>query len=724
MLKLTLFFCGLALSQGFSTQPFSVRTRTRTQTHLLSSAGDGNGNFASLTVPELKNELKSRGLLVGGKKSELIERLELYIAEELEERLELYIAEELEDGQDEEEDDDDVPEKEEEEVNEQSASVMSMSEESTFKGLGIIPQLLASIDAQEWDEPTPIQRLTIPEILRNFKVNSDTCKSLWAEAPTGSGKTGAFTIPLIQLTLENRKIERNLMTASSRDESGESGRNQRNLGRGRRSSRDGDNDVTKKGFVTTLIISPTRELALQTGGVIEELIEAMPSSGKEKDNIDVIVVTGGMPMEPQIEMLAQRKLNGQNVDILVATPGRLADVLLRSLKEDSADRELEKKLLLALDSVGRKNDVSLSLTQLDELKINESISKKDDGGRSAIKDMLSNVKYLVLDEADRLLSPGFKAEMDEVLKLLPRADVRYAKESSLKTLLFSATFPEQIQPRVEQVLQRLGGKGSPPPLRLSCSSAGMEQVGGALSNRQQKRKEKTTQPQAILEGPASTIDIRSIRVNDQDRTQALRRVIVDGSFDRVLVFVATRYASEHVARKLRKYNIRASELHGKLDQDARTRRLEDFKKGKINVLIATDLASRGLDVQGLPAVVNYDLPRSTSDFVHRIGRTGRAGNKGTAITFVTAANEAHYALIETRHLGGTSVKREVLPGFEINEAKWEVATLATTVNVDGVQHSDKGLAYDKMFGGNKGRRTSKKDKLREKAARKETTENK
>jgi superfamily II DNA/RNA helicase len=152
--------------------------------------------------------------------------------------------------------------------------------------------------------------------------------------------------------------------------------------------------------------------------------------------------------------------------------------------------------------------------------------------------------------------------------------------------------------------------------------------------------------------------------------------------------------------------------------------LEDFKKGKINVLIATDLASRGLDVQGLPAVVNYDLPRSTSDFVHRIGRTGRAGNKGTAITFVTAANEAHYALIETRHLGGTSVKREVLPGFEINEAKWEVATLATTVNVDGVQHSDKGLAYDKMFGGNKGRRTSKKDKLREKAARKETTENK
>jgi len=706
MLRSTLFFCGLALSQGFSTQPFSVRTLT----HLLSSAGDGN--FQSLTVPELKDELKSRGLLVGGKKSELIERLELYIAdsaEELEDALEDAIA----DAQEEEE--------EEANENEQSASVISMSSESSFESLGIFPQLLASIEAQEWDEPTPIQRLTIPEILRNFKVDSDTCKSLWAEAPTGSGKTGAFTIPLIQLTLENRKIERNRMSASSRDESGEEGgRNQRNLGRGRRSNRNSDNGgSSKKGFVTTLIISPTRELALQTGGVIEELIEAMPSTGKEKDNIDVIVVTGGMPMEPQIEMLAQRKLNNQNVDILVATPGRLADVLLRSLKEDSVERELEKKLLLALDSVGRKNDVSLSLTQLDDLKINDSISKKDDGGRSAIKDMLSNVKYLVLDEADRLLSPGFKAEMDEVLKLLPRADSRYATvESSLKTLLFSATFPEQIEPRVEQVLHRLSGKGSPPPLRLSCSSAGVEEIGGELSNRQQKRKQRTTQP-VILEGPASTIDIRSIRVNDQDRTQALRRVIVDGSFDRVLVFVATRYASEHVARKLRKYNIKASELHGKLDQDARTRRLEDFKKGKINVLIATDLASRGLDVQGLPVVVNYDLPRSTSDFVHRIGRTGRAGNKGTAITFVTAANEAHYDLIETRHLGGTSPKREVLPGFEPNEEKWEISSLATTVNVDGVLHSDKGLAYDKMFGGNKGRRKSKKDKLREEAAREE-----
>ena len=691
MLRTTLFFCGLAISHGFSTQPFSVRTLT----HLLSS----DGNFESLTVPELKDELRSRGLIVGGKKLELIERLEQH-------------DDESQVGLEQDQDQEIVDEVEKEEE-EQSKSMISISDDTTFEDLGIIPQLLQSIESQQWEEPTPIQKLTIPEILRNFKVDSDKCKSLWAEAPTGSGKTGAFTLPLIQLTLENRKIERNLLMRS-RDESSEGGNNfQRNLGRGRPSSK---SDSGLKGFVSTLILSPTRELALQTGGVIEELIEAMPSTGKGKDNIDVVVITGGMPMEPQIEMLAERKLSNRNVDILVATPGRLADVLLRSMKEDSVEREMEKKLLLALDTMGGKNDVSLSLGQLDDLDINKSIENRDDGGRSAIKDMLSDAKYLVLDEADRLLSQGFKAEMDSVLELLPRANSR-DKVSSLKTLLFSATFPEQIQPRVEKVLHRLSGKGSPPPLRLSCSAAGIEESEGTLSNRQQKRKQQTTQPLAILEGPASTIDVRSIRIDEQDRTQALRRLVQDGSFDRVLVFVATRYASEHVALKLRRYGIKASELHGKLDQDARTRRLEDFKKGKINVLIATDLASRGLDVQGLPAVVNYDLPRSTEDFIHRIGRTGRAGQKGTAITFVTASNEAHYGLIEKRHLGGKSEDREVLPGFEPNEARWEIKSAATTVNVDGVLHSDKGLAHDKMFGGIKGRRKTKKDKLREKAAR-------
>jgi superfamily II DNA/RNA helicase len=596
---------------------------------------------------------------------------------------------------------------------------VDIAEDASFDELGIMPALLRSVESQQWQDPTPIQRLAIPEIMNQFKLGSEQ-SSLWAEAPTGSGKTGAFVIPMIQLTLENRKIERN--RAANSNAYSEGGNSfQSNLAGGRARKK---NDGGQKGFVSTLILCPTRELAMQIGGVVEELLEGMASSGKNRDNIDVVVITGGVPRENQIQMLAERKLNNRNVDILVATPGRLADVLLRSTKEDSVDRELENRLLLALDAAAKnkKNDVSLSLAQIEDLDINKGIAEGDDGGRSAIKDMLSNVKYLVLDEADRLLSMGFKAEMDDVLKLLPRANSDDDTSNTLKTLLFSATFPEQIQPRVEKVLNRLGGRGAPPPLRLSCSTPGVidDDEDEILSNRQQKRRERTTQPQGILEGPASTIQLRSIRIDEKDRTQALRRILGqygEDDWDRVLVFVDTRYASEHVARKLRRYNIRAAELHGKLDQDARIRRLEDFKRGKIRVLVATDLASRGLDVQGLPAVVNYDLPRSTADFTHRIGRTGRAGNKGEAVTFITPTNEAHYDLIEKRHLGKDSIKREILPGFEPNEAKWELKKTASTIEVKGVKHSDSGIAHDRMFGGIKGKRKSKKDRLREKAAR-------
>jgi superfamily II DNA/RNA helicase len=695
MLRSIVVFYSIIASQAFcplQNPKFSLRLHSK------------SGNFDSLTVPELKDELRSRGLTVGGNKSALIERLIEHgsFSEETTESKDGELR-----GSDEE--------------SPQHSSAVDISETASFDELGIMPELLTSIESQRWEEPTPIQGLVIPEIMNQFKFDSDKC-SLWAEAPTGSGKTGAFVIPMIQLTLENRKLERN-RSISQKHSYSEGGHNfQKNLGRGR--GRHENDEGQTKGFVSTLILCPTRELAMQIGGVAEELVEGMTTSRKDRDNVDVVVITGGVPREAQVQMLAERKLNNRNVDILVATPGRLADVLLRSTKEDSVEKELENRLLLALDQVAgnAKNDVSLSLAQLDDLDINKGIAEADDGGRSAIKNMLSNVQYLVLDEADRLLSQGFKSEMDDVLKLLPRTSKpdNDDSSSSLKTLLFSATFPEQIQPRVEKVLQRLGGKGAPPPLRISCSPAGYIQDGGLLSNRQQKRKERTTQPQAILEGPASTIDLRSIRIDEEDRTQALRRLLRqygEQEWDRVLVFVDTRYASEHVALKLRRYNIRASELHGKLDQDARNRRLEDFKSGKIRVLIATDLASRGLDVQGLPAVVNYDLPRSTADFTHRIGRTGRAGNKGVAVTFITSTNEAHYDLIEKRHLGKKSVEREVLAGFEPHEAKWELKRAASDIEVNGVKHSEAGIAHDRMFGGMKGKRKSKKDRLREKAAR-------
>ena len=699
MIKTALLLCFIVTSEAFSThhnQP------VRPISCLYSKS------FESLTVPELKDELRSRGLKVGGKKGELIERLGEHEtssmeASKLDELLDLEIG-----GKEEK---DIISEK----------TIADISEDVTFDKLGIMPALLSSIESQDWEYPTPVQKLVIPEITNRFKLDGDQ-SSLWAEAPTGSGKTGAFLLPMIQLILANRKIERNKSISQSSGENLTGNKFQRNLNR---RSRKSNQDTGKKGFVTTLILCPTRELAMQIGGVAEELVEAMTTSGKEKDSIDVAIITGGVPREEQIQMLTDRKRNNRNVDILVATPGRLADVLLRSTKEDSVEKEMEQKLLQAFTKMGGKNDVSLSLTQLDELKINEGIADGDDGGRSAIKDMLSNVQYLIIDEADRLLSLGFKAEMDDVLKLLPRGSRRGSKDndkvgSALKTLLFSATFPKQIEPRVEKVLGHLGGKGAPPPLRLSCSPGEYVGPDEQLSNRQQKRKERTTQPQAILEGPASTIDLRSIRIDEQDRTQALRRLLSqygESEWDRVLVFVSTRYASEHVAQKLRRYNIKASELHGKLDQEARSRRLNDFKKGKIRVLIATDLASRGLDVQGLPAVVNFDLPRSTADFTHRIGRTGRAGNKGVAVTYITSTNEAHYDLIEKRHLGKNSVKREVLPGFEPNEARWELKRAATTIEVEGVQHSEKGKAHDQMFGGIKGRKKSKKDRLREKAAR-------
>jgi len=181
------------------------------------------------------------------------------------------------------------------------------------------------------------------------------------------------------------------------------------------------------------------------------------------------------------------------------------------------------------------------------------------------------------------------------------------------------------------------------------------------------------------------------------------------------VFVATRYASQHVATKLRRNGIEAAELHGKLDQEARLRRLRSFSKGRIRVLLSTDVASRGIDIPELPAVINYDLPRSTADFIHRVGRTGRAGKKGTAITFLVATEESHLDLIELRHLA-EPVPREVLEGFEPNEEQWGIQAMSSTLSPEGVRHSTQGLAHDKMHGGIKGRRKSKKDRLREQAA--------
>ena len=258
---------------------------------------------------------------------------------------------------------------------------------------------------------------------------------------------------------------------------------------------------------------------------------------------------------------------------------------------------------------------------------------------------LSTVSMLVLDEADRLFDLGFAEELGRILALLPK---------QRQNLLFSATFPQTIQSLAEGLLQD--------PVRVEVQSEAAEEP-------------------AILQ--------RAIEVDAARRTQLLRQLVKDSGWTRVLVFVATKHASEIVADKLRKAGIEAEPFHGLLSQGKRTQVLADFKASRVQVVVATDLAARGIDVAQLPVVVNYDLPRSAVDYVHRIGRTGRAGESGLAVSFVSAATEAHFRLIEKRQ--GLNVPRERVAGFE------PVETAAPAPSGTG---------------GIKGKRPSKKDKLR------------
>ncbi len=256
---------------------------------------------------------------------------------------------------------------------------------------------------------------------------------------------------------------------------------------------------------------------------------------------------------------------------------------------------------------------------------------------------------LVLDEADRLFALGFAEELARICALLP---------AQRQTLLFSATFPDEVTALAAALLSN--------PARVELAAEA-----------------------------APDIQQRAILVDTARRTAVLRQLFTTHDWAQVLVFVATRYATEHLAMKLRRAGVPALALHGELTQGARHNALADFRAGRARVLVATDLAARGIDVVGLPAVINYDLPRSATDYVHRIGRTARAGASGVALSFVTAASEAHFRLIEKRY--DLRLAREVLAGFEPTEAApLPVVTEAT--------------------GGVKGKRKSKKDRLREAAA--------
>jgi superfamily II DNA/RNA helicase len=484
----------------------------------------------------------------------------------------------------------------------------------------------------------------------------------------------------------------------------------------------------KKERIAALVLVPTRELACQIGAVLEHLASNLSFQGMNKkksgnnhhNRLSTMVLHGGVPYEAQISKLADFARYGETLDVLVATPGRLVDVLTYYAEKEgdssASDAAMERRLLQAMEKYGED---SLSLDQLQTLGLDQISSQKDDG-RSQLINLLEGLQYLVLDEADRLLGKGFEEDLDSLMELLPKRGGNEKENGVPAIWLFSATFPKAIEPRLDYVLKRLGATKA--PVKVQCSNSD-RLVGDTVSSTLQKKLERTTTvtSASMIQqvGPASTIQLRTIRLEKPARTQALRKLLEDDykdEWDRVLVFVATRYASEHVSRKLRRAGIKSNELHGKLDQEARLRRLDDLKKGKIRVLLCTDVASRGIDISGLAAVVNYDLPRSTSDFVHRIGRTGRAGKQGIAVSFVTPADEAHMDLIEQRHLAH-STTREVLEGFEPNEDRWSIQAEGSRISTPGTMHSSKGLVHDRMVGGVKGRRKSKKDRLREAAAR-------
>ena len=261
---------------------------------------------------------------------------------------------------------------------------------------------------------------------------------------------------------------------------------------------------------------------------------------------------------------------------------------------------------------------------------------------------LGKVNFLVLDEADKLLDMGFADELARILALLP---------AKRQNALFSATFPPSIDALASSLLNN--------PVRIAIQS----------------------EPETALE-----IVQRAIEVDAARRTQLLRHLVQTEKWSRVLVFVATKHAAEIVADKLRKADINAEPFHGELSQGKRTQVLMDFKASAVQVVVATDVAARGLDITALPVVVNYDLPRSAIDYTHRIGRTGRAGLSGMAISFISADTDAHFRLIEKRH--AIKVQREQVAGFE-------------PVEVAPVNAAD-----PQGTGGVKGKRPSKKDKLR------------
>jgi ATP-dependent RNA helicase RhlE len=371
----------------------------------------------------------------------------------------------------------------------------------TFKELDISEPILKALTDKKYDSPTPIQEKAIPLALKD--------NDLLGIAQTGTGKTAAFAIPIIQQLDKSRSKGR-------------------------------------KREIKALILTPTRELAIQ-------IDECFTDYSKYTD-LRHTVIFGGVNQKPQIDKLKR------GIDILVATPGRLLDLI---------------------------NQRYISL---------------------------SYVRYFVLDEADRMLDMGFIHAIKQLLPMLPRQK---------QTLFFSATMPVAIARLSKSILHN--------PVKVEV---------------------------APVSSVADRIDQHLYFVEKPQKSELLISLLGKEQNKSVLVFSRTKHGADKIARILNKKGIDCEAIHGNKTQGARQRALANFKSRKTRVIVATDIASRGIDIANLEIVINYDLPDVAETYVHRIGRTGRAGHRGTALTF--CSQEEHSMVRNIQKLTGKTLNTRLI----------------------------------------------------------------
>ncbi|MVX61829.1 DEAD/DEAH box helicase [Enterorhabdus mucosicola] len=389
---------------------------------------------------------------------------------------------------------------------------------TTFADLGLSDSVLAAVDKLGYTEPTPVQAQSIPLALEG--------RDMIAAAKTGTGKTAAFSLPSLD------RLQR----------------------------------ADRKKAPAMLVITPTRELAMQ----IQEVCGVIAKSR----GLRVANVVGGVKIEPQIDRLAR------GVDVLIATPGRLIDLMNQK----------------AVD--------------------------------------LSQVQILVLDEADRMLDMGFLPSVRRIVEATP---------ATRQTLLFSATIDKGVLSQVDTMLND--------PAIVQIAAKGET---------------------------ADTVDQYIARVPHTLKPDLLAALLKERGAKRVIVFARTRHRADAACRKLKRAGYHAEAIHSDRSQNQRKRALDNFAAGTTDILVATDVLARGIDVDEVSYVVNYDVPVQAEDYVHRIGRTGRAGAEGFAVTFVAPENKPELAAIEKL------IKRPIpeieVPGFNLEEAAEAAAARATRAN--------------------------------------------